>query len=448
MNSPAKIIIVEDESIVAMDLEQQLLDLGYSVPAIFASGEEAVQRILRDPPDLVLMDIQLRDIMDGITAVKEIKKSVHVPVVYLTAYADKATLYRARETEPHGYLVKPFNDETLRTTVEMALYKFQSERKLYAYASELEQKNLLLQLLNRLVKSAVQVSGRSDLLRMACSGLVDALNLPYAFAISIEQSSNRDSILFECEKGNPHITSTKLTVEAYLSCKKYFLRDKPWIVQDVHHDPCLDILNLYKTNTLDLQLFILPLVVEGDIVGIIGLGAKQIEDISVNDIRAAWNVVSEIVNALESIGAVGTRQRILDVLFHSNISIAFTDSAGVVEFANPAFEKNTGYVQHEVEGRSLLSTPILAGAANRSKHDALQIAISQGTSWYGSLEVQPKDSESQVAQVALWPIFDSTQVEIAGEVKESHHPGTSLITNFICFLQTHDVGTNDREDNT
>ena len=89
-----------------------------------------------------------------------------------------------------------------------------------------------------------------------------------------------------------------------------------------------------------------------------------------------------------------------------------------------------------------------AGAANRSKHDALQIAISQGTSWYGSLEVQPKDSESQVAQVALWPIFDSTQVEIAGEVKESHHPGTSLITNFICFLQTHDVGTNDREDNT
>jgi PAS domain S-box-containing protein len=440
MNSPAKIVIVEDEAIVAMDLEQQLLDFGYSVPAILASGEEAVQRIIKDPPDLVLMDIQLRDIMDGISAMKEIKRSVQVPVVYLTAYADRATLYRARETEPHGYLVKPFNDETLRTTVEMALHKFQSEQKLHNYASELEQKNILLQLLNRLGKSTGHVKNRRDLLRTACSGLVEALKLPYAFALSIGKSSHKNSILYECDERNPNSVATHLTPEAHLFCRNHFLRDKPWIIQDVYHDPCLQILNLYKANTLKYQLFVLPLVVEGDVVGIIGLGANQIEDISAQEIRAAWSVVSEIVIALESINAVGSRQRILDVFFNSNISIILTDNAGIVEFANPAFEKNTGFLLHEIVGHTLISIPLLAGNVNESQHDALETAIASGVNWFGSLECHTGDGISKRIQVALWPIENSSiSQNYSGDFSENHTVNTSEITNYICFFQVNDV---------
>jgi PAS domain S-box-containing protein len=434
MNTSAKIIIVEDEGIVALDLQQQLLDLGYSVSAIISAGEVVVQKVQEDPPDLILMDIQLRDEMDGITAMKEIQKNMRIPVVYLTAYADDEILERARETEPYGYLVKPFNAETLRTTVEMALFKFQSERKLYDYTYELEQKNMLLQLLNRLVKTAVQVPNRHNLLQMACSGLADTLHLPYAFAISIGQSNKSDNILFERVNGGPTISSTRLSNEANRICQKSFMRDKPWVIQNTNNDPCLEILSQYKSMALPYQLFILPLVVVDEVIGIIGLGAKHIEDISVSDIRVAWNVVTEIVVALETVSATGTHQKFSDVLFHSNISIAVTDQTGALEYINPAFEKISGYLLQDLVGHPITSLLAPDDDNHTSVNQALNKAIQQGSSWYGSIELTTKRHQSTSSQAALWPIYKSTSAA-KEEVKSVNHQDIPLVTNFVCFIQ-------------
>lgn len=125
-----RVLVVEDEIIVAKSTQKRLESLGYSVPAVVASGEEAIQQVVENPPDLVLMDIKLKGAIDGVEAAEQIQASFEVPVVYLTAYADEETLGRAKVTQPFGYLLKPFELSELRTTVEMALYKYQMQRKL------------------------------------------------------------------------------------------------------------------------------------------------------------------------------------------------------------------------------------------------------------------------------------------------------------------------------
>ncbi|HUI67200.1 MAG TPA: response regulator [Nitrospirota bacterium] len=124
------IFVVEDEVIIADDIKSYLQKFGYKVPLIATSGEEALKRVRDVRPDLVLMDIVLRGEMDGIETAERIRSEFDIPIVYLTAFADDETLERAKITEPFGYIIKPFEERDLYTTIEMALYKHKMERKL------------------------------------------------------------------------------------------------------------------------------------------------------------------------------------------------------------------------------------------------------------------------------------------------------------------------------
>ncbi|MGC1396578.1 MAG: ATP-binding protein [Coleofasciculaceae cyanobacterium] len=126
----ARILIVEDESIVALNIKNRLEALGYVVVATTSSGESAIQIAQENHPDLVLMDIKLRGVIDGIEAATQIWNRFHIPVVYLTAYSDEETVERAKVTEPYGYILKPFEARDLGTTIEISLYKHQMERQL------------------------------------------------------------------------------------------------------------------------------------------------------------------------------------------------------------------------------------------------------------------------------------------------------------------------------
>jgi PAS domain S-box-containing protein len=125
-----KILIVEDEKIVAVDIKNTLLHLGYAVCGIALSGEDALKQIKETQPALVLMDIVLKGDMDGIEAAEHVRHRFNTPVIYLTAYADHKTLERAKITEPFGYIIKPFEEKELYTAIEMALYKYKMETKL------------------------------------------------------------------------------------------------------------------------------------------------------------------------------------------------------------------------------------------------------------------------------------------------------------------------------
>jgi PAS domain S-box-containing protein len=128
--SEAKIMIVEDEAITGMDIRRSLTEMGYSVVAIATTGELAVRKAGELHPDLILMDIMLAGKMSGIEAAEKILKELRIPVVYLTAYSDDKFLAKAKVTEPFGYILKPFRELELKTTIEMALYKYTMEETL------------------------------------------------------------------------------------------------------------------------------------------------------------------------------------------------------------------------------------------------------------------------------------------------------------------------------
>lgn len=128
--SAPKILIVEDEAIVAKDIETCLSSFGYLICGIVSSGEEALVMAGHVRPNLILLDMMLKGKIDGIETAHRIKAQFSIPVIFLTAYSDENTISRARETNAFGYLLKPFEERELRSTIEMALYKHETERKL------------------------------------------------------------------------------------------------------------------------------------------------------------------------------------------------------------------------------------------------------------------------------------------------------------------------------
>ena len=136
MNSE-KIMVVEDEWVVADQLCRDLKDLGYTVCSTASTGDEAIRKVEADRPDLILMDIVLKGKMDGIEAAGRITSKFNIPVLYLTAYTNQEYIERAKQTNPFGYLVKPYNQKELYATIEMALHKHRVDQEIKDYLDRL-----------------------------------------------------------------------------------------------------------------------------------------------------------------------------------------------------------------------------------------------------------------------------------------------------------------------
>jgi CheY-like chemotaxis protein/DNA-binding PadR family transcriptional regulator len=126
----SKILVVDDEAIITMQLEERLSSMGYTISGMAASGEEAVEKAHRLLPDIVLMDIVMPGKMNGIEAAKKITDELDIPVVFVTSYADDAIIEKAKNVRPYGYIVKPFNELEIKAAIEVALFRKASEQQL------------------------------------------------------------------------------------------------------------------------------------------------------------------------------------------------------------------------------------------------------------------------------------------------------------------------------
>ena len=162
----ARILIVEDDSLLAQYIQLQLEMLNFAVTGIVPRGEDALRHALRLRPDLILMDITLEGPMDGIEAAKQIHARVDIPVVFLTAHSDEATLQRAKTSWPLAFLLKPLKDEELRLAIEMALYRHGMETRLRQSQEELErrvaERTAELEAANRRLQREVEVHRRTN----------------------------------------------------------------------------------------------------------------------------------------------------------------------------------------------------------------------------------------------------------------------------------------------
>ena len=129
MTAP-RIFVVEDQALVARDIQTRLISMGYDVLGTASRASDAVSQVLELMPDLVLMDINLKGEMDGIEAAARITKQLDVPIIYCTAYSNEATLARAKITAPYGYVLKPFDNRELEINIEISLHKHEMEHEI------------------------------------------------------------------------------------------------------------------------------------------------------------------------------------------------------------------------------------------------------------------------------------------------------------------------------
>ena len=187
-----QILVVEDEGIIAKDLQSMLRKLGYDVPVTVGTGEKAILTAGANRPDLILMDINLRGAMDGVEAATTISAQQDVPIVYLTANSDEATMQRAKVTDPFGFMIKPFEERALHAGIEMALYKHRSERR------NREREQWLSTTLTSIADAVITTDreGRITFLNAAAEQLsgwkhADAVGRPYAEVYHILDETTR-----------------------------------------------------------------------------------------------------------------------------------------------------------------------------------------------------------------------------------------------------------------
>ena len=154
--SKINVLVVEDESIVSKDIQYSLKKLGYNIVGASATGEKAIELANTEKPDIVLMDIMLKGEMNGIEAADTIKKNLSIPVIFLTAYADELTLSKAKVTQPYGYILKPFKEIDLHTTIEIAIYKHGKEQEL------VKERNLLFSIIENKEENKEFIFVKSD----------------------------------------------------------------------------------------------------------------------------------------------------------------------------------------------------------------------------------------------------------------------------------------------
>lgn len=166
------VLVVEDESIVSKDIQHSLKKLGYNVVGAASTGEKAFELASSESPDIILMDIMLKGEINGIETAERVKRELNIPVIYLTAYADEATLSKAKVTEPYGYIIKPFKEVDLHTSIEMALYKYSKEKEV------LKERDLFYSLIeNKDSKDFIFVKSKSRLVKIKTNDIyfVEAL---------------------------------------------------------------------------------------------------------------------------------------------------------------------------------------------------------------------------------------------------------------------------------
>ncbi len=225
--SKLNILVVEDEFLVAADIEESLISLGYTVQNTLPSGQEAIDEVNKKLPDLILMDISLKGEMTGIEAATIIGQKHDVPIIFLTANADVSTIQKAKISLPYGYIIKPFSEKDLQTNIEIARYKFENDIQ---SKIESDQFNTFFKS-NQNLQNQIILEGEKGL---------EKINLPNVYFA--QQSDNqtkihlRDEVITivesfeEIEKKLPENTFVRVNNDYIINLDKVFIAKYPELI--------------------------------------------------------------------------------------------------------------------------------------------------------------------------------------------------------------------------
>ena len=358
MRPDAKILIVEDEAIVALEIQDRLEQLGYRVVGTVARGEEALLRISETHPNLVLMDIQLQGNMDGVETAEQIQEKFDIPVIYLTAYTDEETLNRAKITNPFGYLIKPFGEREIYSTVEMALAKHRMEKRLKA---------------NEQWWATTLKSIGDAVITTDAKGSISFLNTAAESLLGVDFSEAEGKDL-------------------YRVCQFLHSDDRSELsnpVQKVLRSKA--ILN-YRDSAI--------LVVEDGTEKSVLITASPIQDN-----RNLFTGVALVVRDVSERKQFEERIRLqASALNAAANGIVITDKSGVIQWVNPALSALTGYSAEEVVGK----TPALfnSGRHEEAFYGNIWETILSGKVWHDEIVNAKKDGSEYIEEQIITPVYD------------------------------------------
>jgi len=349
----SRILVVEDERIVGEDIRLTLEDLGYEIVGVVSTGEEAVRKAAETKPDLALMDIVLADEIDGIEAAKRMRAVWNVPVIYLTAYSAKCTHNRTHETEPFGYLVKPFKRSDLRCAIETALFKHEMEMRL----KKSEQK---FRLLYENVPSAYQSLDDRGLLLEVNEAWLDLFGY------------SREEVI---SQWFGDLLAPKFRES---SCGGILGRDSEGRIQGVE-------LEMVKKDGSPVTVLLDGIVV-GD-----GDGKFKCHHI--------------LHNITERNKSQAEQKWLATAVEQSAEAIVIADKDGNTQYVNPAFERISGYSREEIAGKKL--SPLAGPDYNEALQRQLWKTITRGEVWNGRLESKKKDGTVYFEDTTIAPVRDA-----------------------------------------
>lgn len=301
--SRTRILVVEDENIIAMEVEDRLKNLGYLVPAIVSTGPDAITAAAEIQPDLILMDIMLKGKMDGIEAARQIHHRFNIPIIYLTAYADENTLQRAKITQPFGYLIKPFEERDLHTAIEMALHKHQLEQQLRRSQASLAEAQRIAHLGNWDWNISTNELYWSDETYRIFGLTPQEFEATYEAFLSAVHPDDREFV----EK----------------SVEKALNKNKPY---NIEH-------RIVKAN--------------GDVRVVHEQG-----EITFDEQNHPILMVGTVQDITERVQAEEEQRKLSNAVEQTADSIVITDREGKIEYVNPAFTQTSGYTLEEAWGKT------------------------------------------------------------------------------------------------
>ena len=349
-----RILIVEDDAILVTHLEQTLIQIGYQVSGLAATGEAAIEMALAQKPDAILMDIQLRSAMTGIQAAAEIHRQLDTPIIYLTAYTDEELLQQAKLTDAYAYLTKPVRDRELRTSLEMALYKHATEKRL-------QHLNQILRAVRAVNQLITREPDAQRLLDQACQILLRAQG--YRFVWVGQSMGDRLKPLAQAGEGQALITRivTSATPEqglrlpgtqAALTRRVVVCHD---MLQDERYTPWRDVVEqVHFSSTVAV-----PILHEQSLFGVLSVYSDQTYIFGAEELDLLLELASDIAFGLKAIERESERQRAEEELLKFKLGIErsadaifMTDPQGVILYTNPAFEQIYGYNQSDAIGQT------------------------------------------------------------------------------------------------
>lgn len=350
--------------IVAKDIKRTLINTGYQITSIASSGKEAIRKAKTDNPDLILMDIVLPGKMNGIETAEQIHGSSNIPIVYLTAHADDATLKRARITKPYGYITKPFSDRQLHSVIEIAIHKIKIDKKNAHLSSVLR----AIRDVNQLI---IKEKNRGKLLKGVCKKLTKSFGYLNTWIVAMDKS------------GKPSVYAQAGIDKGFASVVAFVKRGKPpkcWkkvlsksgvVVIQAESTICAGCPLSYKNS--ERRILGARLESNKQVYGLITTSTLDNSPIAEDELSLFKEVADDVGLALHSITMEEERKQALRRLEESearlrNIirknadGIIIVDENGIVRFVNPAAKHLFNRKANEILGAPF-GFPVVAGEA-------------------------------------------------------------------------------------